>query len=395
MTASVTLISTPRETSGAATSFSQSFTTVVGRQYFVQCSTENQAITAATLNGSSLVSGLVNSFTNSSVSNPFTYLYQFVAASTTSTIAITVASAQKLGIALYEIGDYGGIRASANSGGVSGTMSATCSSSPGDVVALFMSSWYPVGSVSPGAGVSSVSGTGSLTGITLWGGTKAGAPTAVAGSASFSSGQWSVVAVSIKPATIVPAPTNGVVSRSVAGDQITVSTTISSIEVPCAQATITPATGSAVGPVTMSVSGTSPNWSASCTFTDVADGTWTPSVFSGNSGGSDTDAAASVTVDVVEIDAASFTLGSYTLPGTVAIAVNPTALRMAAGDSRLVRLKVTSIATGLPVSGYLASAAPVVAGSATATVSGATDAAGTATVTITALAVGDIVVNVT
>ena len=79
----------------------------------------------------------------------------------------------------------------------------------------------------------------------------------------------------------------------------------------------------------------------------------------------------------------------------VLIDVAQTSMRMAVGDFRVVRVKVTASATGLPVSGYVLGAAPVVAGSATATVSGATDAAGTATVTITALAVGDIVVNVT
>lgn len=325
MTVSLTLVGTPQESSGAVTSFNATFTTVVGNKYFIHLSTEGQAITTATAAGSSIVSGLVDSWTNTGVSNPRTYLYLYTATATSTNIALAVASANKLGIALVNVTDLSAVRSHVTNGAVSNTGSVSVPSSAGDTNAIFLSSWYPVGTITPGTGVTTLSGTGSLTGITLWVATKNGAAGTVTLDGAFTSGQWSAVGVSLQPATVVTAPTNGTISGTTSGDQRTVTVAISSLETPSATCTLNGA--ATVGPVAMTITGSVPNFTGTAVFSGLANGTYTPSITSGNSGGSDTDTGAAFAIELL-----SLTSGSYSIIASAVAFTSSSALTCPEGS---------------------------------------------------------------
>lgn len=80
---------------------------------------------------------------------------------------------------------------------------------------------------------------------------------------------------------------------------------------------------------------------------------------------------------------------------TPTVDVGQSALRMSVGETKAIQCKFKSPLSGAAIIGYMPTAAATVPGSATVAVSGVTDSYGIATVSITALKVGDIVVNVT
>lgn len=188
-----------------------------------------------------------------------------------------------------------------------------------------------------------------------------------------------------------PPTFSGDLSITAAGQDVTLSGTIVSSATPTATASINDGT-TTTGPTSTTITGTGP-YTASYTFVGAAPGTYTGTIVATNTGGSLSKSTSTNSTNPTSVAIAA--IGAYDGPGAITIAASQSFLRMAIGETRAIKIKAVSNSTGAPVSGYTFSAAPVAPSTATVTVSGPTDSLGIATVTITALAVGDIIVNVT
>lgn len=363
-------------------------TTVAGRKYFLHVVTEGAGISAVTADGSSIASGLVASWDNTGVSNPRTFVYLFTAADTSTDLSVTPASATKRAMVLIEAQDLLSVRASSVAGAVSGSASIGVSSAPGDTCVVFLSSWYQLGSITPGTGLTHISGTGAQSDLEAWAGNKAGATGTVTMDATFGSGQWSAVAISQQPATTVAAPTNGTITGTVAGDKITLSWPVTSAEAPSCQASLGGA--DTVGPTVAAVTGSAPNYTATVEFPGLANGTYTSSVTSGNSGGTDTDTGPSKAVELILLTPDSVPL----LTGTRTVNLSASSLNMIKGETRRVVVTVLD-EFSVPVSGVAPVVDPVVPGSVTVGTVGNTNGDGQVSIDITANISGTILVDIT
>jgi hypothetical protein len=298
------------ESSGSVPNHSLTVTTVVGKKYLIQAMTEGPAITDLTANSTSIFSALQAAWTTTGTSNPRTSVFLFTAAATSTTFQITAASASKQGLQVVLADDLLAVRAAAAFGAVSGALSASIASAPGDTCLVLMSSWYPLSGITPGTGVSALSGTSGLSNIELWAAQKAGGTGTITMDATFGSGQWSAAILSLQPATTVAAPTNGTRTATVVGDKITISWSVTSAESPSCTASLGGA--GTYGPVAATVTGAGSSWTATAEFTGLPNGTYTTSVTSGNSGGTDTDAGPDRTVALIRIIPASFPIDGST-----------------------------------------------------------------------------------
>ena len=301
------------------TTTSGSFTGTSGGMTLAFCQSEGAVINAPTYNGSAMT--LIGEWTNTGVSNPRSAWYRASSVTSSASVTHTVGTSNKISVTVFEVtGQHGTpIRSGSvvTNGVTNGSPSLSIPSAAGDLTVAGVAGWYNNTVTGGGTRVNTYTPGVDVTNIV----DKANGATGTVpfNWASGGSNQLTAVGFSIVPLAPSAAPTVTNVSRTIAGDQITVTATVTSAdEAPSATVSLLPQpSGTTIGPSAATITGTGP-YTATYTFTALQNGTYRPSVTAATSGGNSTLTGSDAVIEVIEVVSAGGDIPAY--PSAVPVA---------------------------------------------------------------------------